>query len=306
MEPLSDTSSTLQSWSRDLADVVARVAPAVVAVNARRHLSSSGVCWREGVVVTAAHTVRRTENISVIAASGETLPASLAGADPTTDIAVLRVESAELSPPLFGDPAQLRVGELALAVGRGARRGLNATMGIVGVLSGTWRTWGGGTIDRFIGLNLALHPGATGGPLADAQGRVLGINTSALSRTPVLAIPVPTVNRVVDQLLQKGRMTRGYLGLGMHPIPLPGYLKDALNLQTEAGLIVVSVDADGPGRKGGVLLGDVIVALEGRTVSSVRDLQACLDSESVGKTMLVSIVRAGARIELKLTIGERS
>jgi len=305
MESISENHTPLETVSRDFADAVARVAPVVLAINARRHLSSSGVYWRQGVVVTAAHTVRRTENISVVTPRGETLPATLAGADAGTDIAALRVEGAALSAPLFGDPGRLRVGELIAAVGRGARRGLNATMGIIGVLSGAWHSWGGGTIDQFIGLNVALYPGAAGGPLVDARGRVLGINTGALSRTTVLAIPLSTVDRVVDQLLQKGRTSRGYLGLGMHPVPLPAYLKESLGLTADSGLIVVSVDPEGPGRKGGVLLGDVIVAVEEKTVGSVRDLQACLDSESVGKTIPVSILRAGARVEVKLTIGER-
>jgi len=305
MEPLSESNATLKSLSGDLAQVVERSGPAVVAVNARRHLSSSGVCWRDGIVVTAAHTVRRTDNISVISPQGATLAATLAGADPSTDLAVLRVPAAEVSPPLFGDTDRLEIGHLVIAVGRGARRGLNATLGIVGVLSGAWRTWAGGLIDRFVGLNISLHPGAAGGPLIDTHGRVLGINTSALSRDTVLTIPVSTVDRVVDQLLEKGRMSRGYLGLGMYSIPLPGYLKDSHKLSADSGLIVVSVEQHGPGDRAGVLLGDVVVAVEGKAVGSVRDLRAFLDPSSVNKTISLSVIRAGEAVELKLTVGER-
>src|SRR5216684_7438819 len=192
MENTSETNKTLQSLSRDLADVVEQVGTAVVAVNARRHWSSSGVYWLDGVIVTAAHTLRRTEDISVILASGQMVAATLAGADPSTDLAVLKVNSAELSAPPFGDTSQLKVGHIVVAVGRGAHRGLNATLGIVGVLSGAWRTWHGGLIDQLIGLDLALHPGAAGGPLVDGHGRVLGINTSGLSRNMELTIPVST------------------------------------------------------------------------------------------------------------------
>jgi S1-C subfamily serine protease len=305
MENTSETNTALQFLSRDLANVVEQAGGAVVAVNARRHLSSSGVYWRDGVIVTAAHTLRRTEDISVVLSSGETVAATLAGTDPSTDLAVLKINNAKLSAPPFGDTSQLKVGHVVLAVGRGAQRGLNATLGIVGVLSGAWRTWRGGLIDQLIGLDLTLHPGAAGGPLVDAHGRVLGINTSGLSRNMELTIPVSTVNRVVEHLLKKGHIGRGYLGLGMYAIPLPEDLKSALNLSGDSGLIVVSVEPQGPGSKAGVLLGDVIVALDGKAVSSVRDLQAFLEPECVGKTIPVSLIRSGKPVEVNVTIGER-
>ena len=305
MESISEPKNMLNALSHDLAHVVEQVSPSVVAVNARRRLSSSGVYWRDGIIVTAAHTIRRTDEISVIVASGQSVVATLAGVDPSTDLAVLKIDNPELSPPLFGDSSQLKVGHVVLAVGRGVQRGLNATLGIVGVLSGSWRTWRGGLIDQFIGLDLVLHPGAAGGPLTDSHGRVLGINTLGLSRSMALTIPVSTVNRVVTHLLEKGHMGLGYLGLGMRPIPLPENLKSTLNLSADSGLIVVTVEPDGPGSKAGVLFGDVIVALEGTAVSNIRDLQAFLEPESVGKTIPVSIIRGGKPIEINVTIGER-
>ena len=305
MESISEPKNMLNALSHDLAHVVEQVSPSVVAVNARRHLSSSGVYWRDGIIVTAAHTIRRTDEISVILANSQSVVATLAGVDPSTDLAVLKIDNPELSPPLFGDTSQLKVGHVVLAVGRGAQRGLNATLGIVGVLSGSWRTWRGGLIDQFIGLDLVLHPGAAGGPLTDSHGRVLGINTLGLSRSMALTIPVSTVNRVVTHLLEKGHMGLGYLGLGMRPIPLPENLKSTLNLSADSGLIVVTVEPDGPGSKAGVLFGDVIVALEGTAVSNIRDLQAFLEPESVGKTIPVSIIRGGKPIEINVTIGER-
>ncbi len=305
MENISEANSTLQALSHDLADVVEQVSPSVVAVNARRHLSSTGIYWLDGVIVTAAHTLRRTEDISVILASGQTVAASLAGTDPSTDLAVLKIDSGKLSTPPLGDTSQLKVGHLVLAVGRGAQRGLNATLGIVGVLSGAWRTWRGGLMDQFIGLDANLHPGAAGGPLIDAHGSVLGMNTLGLSRSMALTVPVSTVNRVVEHLLEKGHVGRGYLGLGMHPIPIPEDLKSALNLSTDSGLIVVSVEGDGPGSKAGVLFGDVIVALKDTAVSNLRDLQTFLQPEFVGKTIPVSMIRAGKPVELEITIGER-
>jgi S1-C subfamily serine protease len=301
----NETKNTLEALSHDLTQAVEQISRSVVAVNARRHLSSSGVYWRDGIIVTAAHTIRRTEDTSVILASGQLVATSFAGADPSTDLAVLKINSDELAIPRFGDTAQLQVGHLVLAVGRGAQRGLNATLGMIGVLSGAWRTSRGGLIDQFIGLDLALHSGAAGGPLVDAHARVLGINTSALSRNIALALPVSTVNRVVERLLEKGRMNRGYLGLGMQPVPLPEELKTALKLSANSGLLVVTVDPEGPGGNAGVLFGDVIVALEGTAVSGVRDLQAFLDPESVGKIIIVSLIRGGQPAKVNVTIGER-
>lgn len=303
METISESTNTLQSLSQDLARVVERVSTAVVAINARRYSSSSGVCWRDGIIVTAAHTLRRTEDISVILPSGEAIAAALAGADPSTDLAVLKIDSADISAPLFGDTSQLKVGHVVLALGRGAQRGLNATLGIVGVLTGAWHTWQGGLIDQFIGLDLDLHPGAAGGPLADSNGNVLGINTLGLSRRIALTIPASTVNRVVGKLLEKGHIGRGYLGLGMRPIELPDDLKRTPSV--DSGLIVVSVEPDGPAGKAGVLFGDVIIALGGAAVGNLRDLQAFLEPESVGNTIPVSIIRGGKPVEVKVTIGER-
>ena len=305
MESTSEAEITLNALSINLAHVVEQVSPSVIAVNARRHLSSSGVYWRDGIIVTAAHTVRRTDDISVILASDGTVPATVAGVDSSTDLALLKIDSAELSPPLFGDASQLKVGHLILAVGRGAQRGLNAALGIVGVLSGAWRTWRGGLLDQFIGLDLTLHPGAAGGPLIDSHGRVVGINTLGLSRRMALTIPVSTVNRVVTHVLEKGHMGFGYLGLGMRPVPLPENLKSQLNLSADSGLIVVSMESNGPGDKAGVLFGDVIVALEGRAMTDIRDLQAFLEPESVGRTIPVLIIRGGKTIEVNVTIGER-
>jgi S1-C subfamily serine protease len=301
----NESKNTLDAVSQDLAHAVEQISRSVVSVNARRHLSSSGVYWCDGIIVTAAHTIRRAEDISVILPSGQKVAASLAGADPSTDLAVLKVNGEELFAPAFGDTSQLKVGHLVLAIGRGAQRGLNATVGIVGVLSGEWRTWRGGLIDQFIGLDLGLHPGAAGGPLIDSHSRVLGINTSALSRNVALAIPVTTVNRVVEHVLEKGHIGRGYLGLGLQAVSLPEELKNALNLPADSGLIVISVDPEGPGSKAGVLFGDVIVALEATAVTGVRDLQAFLGPESVGKTIAVSIIRGGKPVEASVTIVER-
>lgn len=300
----SEMSSALLALSNNLADAVEQAGNAVVAVNARQRMSSSGVCWRPGVIVTADHTVKREEEITVTLPDGRTVPATLAGRDTSTDLAVLKSE-VDLPIAEIGDASLLKVGHMVLALGRSGEIGLSASLGVVSAKSGAWRTWRGGQIDQFLRLDLTLYPGSSGGPLVDASGRVVGINTSGLSRRMDLVIPASTVNRVVDQLLEKGHIARGYLGLGMQPVRLPDTLKNTLNLSEAGGVIVVNIEPNGPADQAGVLIGDVLVEFDGKPVSDTGDVQAILGSERVGKTISAHIVRGGLSVELAIAVGER-
>jgi S1-C subfamily serine protease len=303
----SATASTLLALSNDLADAVARAGQAVVAVNARPRIPSSGVHWRQGLIVTAEHTVQRDEEVTLTLPDGQTVKAELVGRDSSTDLAVLKLSStngSNLPAAEIADATDLKIGHLALAVGRPGERGLSASLGVVSALSGSWRTWGGSRIDQFIRLDLALYPGFSGGALVDARGRVAGIITSG-PRNSVLAIPTATVNRVVEQLLARGRITRGFLGLGMQPVRLPDALKQSLKLEGHGGVIIVEVKPGGPADRAGALIGDVLVELDGRAISEPGDVQAALDPEQVGKTVKAKFVRAGAKIELSVVVGER-
>jgi S1-C subfamily serine protease len=305
MEPASSEEfSALLALSNDFAAAVERAGRAVVAVNARPRMPSSGVHWRLGVVVTAEHTIKREEEISVMLPDGRSIPATLAGRDASTDLAVLRLQGGEFPTAEIGESAMLKVGHLVLALGRPGERGLSASMGVVSALGGAWRTWSGGQIDQFVRLDLALYPGFSGGPLVDAQGSVVGVNTSG-PRSTVLAIPTSTVNRVVDQLLEKGRIARGYLGLGMQPVRLPDALKNTLNLPTHGGIIVVAIEPDSPAERAGMLIGDVLVALDGRPMSDTADVLAMLGPERVGAEVKASIIRGGVLSELMIPVGER-
>lgn len=299
----SEMSSALLALSNDLANAVERAGSAVVAVNARRRIPSSGVHWRSGVIVTTDQSVKRDEEITVTLPDGRTVPATLAGRDSSTDLAVLKLQDADLPIAEIGDTSSLKVGHVILAVARPGNS-LSASMGVVSALGGPWRTWGGGQIDQFVRLDLSLYPGFSGSSLVDTAGRIVGINTSG-PRNMVLAIPTSTVNRVVNQLLEKGRVARGYLGLGMQPVRLPDTLKNGLNLSSNNGVIVVSVESDGPADKAGVLIGDVLVALDGKAVSDTSDVLAMLGMECVGKTMSVRIIRGGALVEVAIAVGER-
>lgn len=300
----SEMGSALLALSNDLASAVERAGRAVVAVNARRRIPSSGVHWRSGVIVTADQTVKRDEEITVTLPDNRTVPATLAGRDSSTDLAVLKLQGVELPTAEIGDTSLLKVGHMVLAVARPGESGLSASMGVVSALSGAWRTWSGGQVDQFVRLDLTLYPGFSGGPLVDASGCVVGINTSG-PRSLVLTIPASTVNRVVDGLLEKGHIARGYLGLGMQPVHLPDTLKSTLNLPSNSGVIVVNVEPNGPADQAGVLIGDVLLSLDGTPVSDTGDVHKMLGPESVGKTLSVQVIRGGALAEVAIALGER-
>lgn len=296
--------SSLLNLSNDLAGAVEGTGQAVVAVNARRRTSSSGIHWQPGVVVTADHTVKRDEEITVTLADGHTVPATLVGRDTSTDLAVLRLQDVDLPAADVGDAAGLKVGHMVLAIARSHEGRLSASLGVVSALGGPWRSWYGGQIDQFIRLDLTLYHGSSGGPLVNAQGQIVGINTSG-PRNMALAIPASTVNRVVDQLLSKGHITRGYLGVGMQPVRLQNSLKESLNLTNTGGVIVVSIESGGPSEQAGILIGDVLVAFDGVAVEDTGDVLALLSPERVGKTITVQVVRGGTLTEVAVVVGER-
>jgi S1-C subfamily serine protease len=291
----------LLSLSNDLAAAVEHAAPSILAVHARHRLPSTGIHWRPGIVVTAEHTVRTEDTITVTAADGRTLPATLAGRDRGTDLAVLRVPELTAVAATLGDDSSLRIGHMVLALGHGPR----ASWGVISALGPRWRTWRGGDVDRLVRLDLVMYPGFSGGPLVDVSGRVIGLNTSGLARESRLALPVGTVSRVTDELLRQGHVSRGYLGLGMQPVTLPEPLRARLGLPGELGLIVVTVQAGGPAERAGILLGDVLVALDGAPVSGLDDVQARLGGDRIGTTVTALVIRAGSRVEAPIAVGEQ-
>ncbi|HYU16005.1 MAG TPA: trypsin-like peptidase domain-containing protein [Candidatus Acidoferrum sp.] len=292
---------TLSSLSNDLADAVTAAARAVVTVNARRRIPSTGVHWRPGIVVTAEHTVRMDDEITVGRPDGRSVPATLGGRDPSTDLAVLIVQDADFPVAALAEPVSLKVGHMVLALGHGPR----ASCGVVSALGGRWRTGRGGEIDQLIQVDLVLYPGFSGGPLVDTAGRIVGINTSGLSHHLPLAIPASTVTRLGEELIKKGHVSRGYLGVGFHPVRLPATLVGSLGIVGEVGLVVVNLQPDGPAARAGLLLGDIVAAVEGAPVRDAGDVQALLGPERVGRPIRASIVRAGALVEVTITVGER-
>jgi S1-C subfamily serine protease len=295
--------SSLVEFSNSLADVVERVGTSVIAVLEGGREGVSGTLWREGLAVTAEHTIRRYDEVTVVLPTGEKTKATVAGRDAGTDIAVLKIAKTSGSASL-ADASQLRVGEVVLSVGRRGTDGLATTYGVISSLEGPWRTWQGARVDRWLRLDLNPFPGFSGGPIVNSRGEVLGVATSGPRRS-VVTIPTSTVTRVVDQLLQRGHIARGYLGIGMQPVEFPSPTRQSLGIDSERGLLILKVAADSSAEKSGILLGDIIVTVDGSPVDSLRSLQPVLDSENVGKPVNLEIVRGGKLLKLSVMVGER-
>jgi len=296
--------TVLSSFSNELSNLVQRISPYVVAVHARRHFPSSGVHWGADLVVTADHTIAREEDIRVTLPDGKALGASLVGRDPGADLAVLKVPGLG-SPAASFDQDKPVLGEFALVVGRSPDSGPNASLGIVGAASGSWRTWRGGRLEQYIRLDAMLYPNSSGGAVVNSRGNLLGIATSALSRVAGLAIPAADVARVTKELLEKGYIAQGYLGIGVYPLAIPENLKSKLALQNATGILILSVEKGGPAENAGVFLGDLLVSLNSTPIEKVEDLQSFCASGVIGKSVNARFIRAGGLIEKSITAGER-
>lgn len=294
--------SPLQQLSQALADTVDAVGRNVVRVEARRRGHASGIAWSsDGLVVTAHHAVERDTDLRLGLPDGTVVEADLVGRDPSTDVALLRARDAALEPAAWGDVEALRVGHLVLSVGRHDAHA-QASLGILGKRDAAWRTDAGGRIDAYLQTDIGVYPGFSGSALVGADGRVLGMNSSWLRRRLPLTLPPATLQRVVAQLLEHGRLRRGYLGIGAYPIRLPR--EAARELSQRSGLLVVSVEPDSPADSAGLLVGDLLVRLDGEPIRHVDDLMASLTEERIGTSVSLDLIRAGQQVEQSVMVGE--
>jgi len=297
-------SQTLTDLSTALAAAVETTGASVVRVEARRRMPASGIVWSaDGLIVTAHHVVEQDDNMGIGLPDGGGATASLVGRDPSTDLALLRIQARGLKPATWIDASALKVGHLALALGR-PDESIMATLGIVHALGKGWRTPAGGELDTYLQSDVVMYPGFSGGPLISAAGEVMGVNSSALLRGVSLAIPTATVRQVIETLLTHGRVRRGYLGVSAQVVRLPAAL--AQQSDQETGLLLGSVEPGSPAEKAGLFMGDTIVALDGQPVRHLDDLQALLSGERVGASVPVRIVRGGQVTDVPVTIGEQA
>ncbi|WP_114946209.1 S1C family serine protease [Microvirga calopogonii] len=294
---------SLDTISNHVSDLLDGIAPRLVTVRGRRRGTSSGFLWRPGLIITAEEALEADEDIAVMHPDGSKVAAGLVGRDPSTDIALLRIEESPLEDIAFSPTDGLRAGHLILAAGR-QPEGPSAALGIVSLTGAAWKSLRGGHMDRRIHLDLRLDFQSEGGVALDTSGQIVGMTVFGPWRR-VLVIPSETIERVAPQLLDKGRVARGYLGLGLQPIRIDKAAADTAGLSEPRGLIVVSMDQDGPGQRAGIRQGDILIRWNHDALPSVRRVYRLLGPESVGQSVDLGIVRAGEHITLAVEIRER-
>jgi S1-C subfamily serine protease len=298
-------SAQLTELSNALAQTTELAAVSAVAIHTESRGSVSGVIWRAGIIVTTEHALRRDEDIHVTLPDGRVVTAELAGRDVSTDLAVLKCAEAAASTARFGAMESLKPGNLTMVVGRTRASGPVAALGVVSLVAGERRSWTGASLTPYVRLDVGLQPTAVGGAVVDAQGHVVGIATPRFARFGAIIIPALHVNRVVDTLLQKGHIPRGYLGVGLQTVRLPEALRDSLQRKEKTGAIILEVEPGGPADKAGIVIGDVLVSLAGQSITRFEDVQSHLVPENIGKSLTARIVRGGAVQDVSLAVAER-
>ncbi len=296
--------SALTDFSKGLSAAVEQGGKATVLVDARRRYPASGIAYTADLVLTADHVVTREEDILVSTDDGRSLSATIAGRDPGSDLAVLRLPEKALKP---AQTAQTRpeVGQLVLALGRPGSTGIQASWGIITAIGGPARTGRGGMLDEYIQTETTSYPGFSGGPLINTEGEVLGLNTSGLAHGAALTIPVKYAWRIAEALAAHGVVKRGYLGVRTQAVEVPAAAQKLLQRDQKNGLLVLWLEAGGPAEKGGLLVGDILVGVAGRPVLDPDDLFVSLDGDTVGKPIEIQVLRGGSPETVRVTVGER-
>jgi S1-C subfamily serine protease len=285
--------------SNDIAGLVEKASGSVVRVDARRGRAGTGIAWDKDLVLTANHVVEQDDEIEV-GVGERTLKATLAGRDPATDLALLKVEGLNAPAMERAKVADLKPGQIVLAIGRPG--GLKATFGTISAVSSSWRGWRGSEIEHLIQTNAPLYPGFSGGPLVDVEGRAVGMNSWVFGRGDGRAIAMDVAERVVESLRTDGRIKRAYLGVGTQQVQLPESVRSKVS--QESGLLVISVDPKSGAERAGIMQGDTLLAIDGAGTATLEDLYRKIRTLKVGGTTRVKIVRGGEVKELTLTVAE--
>lgn len=308
-KPFPDESEALDAFSRVIVDVSERLRPAVVNLRGggRHEGSGSGVLFTpDGFLLTNHHVVRGQQEVHVRLGDGGNLTGRVVGADPWTDLAVVQAHASNLPHAPLGDSSKLRVGQLVVAIGSPFGFDSTVTAGVVSALGRTLRSITGHLVDNVVQTDAALNPGNSGGPLVDSRGRVIGINTAVIrpAQGICFAIPINMAKHILPQLMQHGRVVRGYLGLHARSVPIAAHLQRQFNLSQKEGIEIVAVETGGPADQAGLDEGDILVTFGDQPATSVDDLHKLLTSLPVGVPAAVAFLRDGRRLERFVVPGD--
>jgi S1-C subfamily serine protease len=290
--------------SESMANAVEKAGAATVLVDGRRRFPASGIAFAADLILTADHVIERDDDIPVVLPDGSQHAARLAGRDPGSDLAVLRLPAAAAAIAEIA-PQEARIGQLVLSLGRPTREGIQASLGVISAVGGPVRTGRGGLLERYLRTDAIPYPGFSGGPLVDTAGRVVGLNTSGLAHGASLAIPVGLAWQVAESLAKHGSVRRGYLGVRSQPVAISASQQKALGRQQATGLLLVSIEENSPAEAGGLLVGDILTGFGGQPLTDPDELLARLTGEVVGRPAPVEILRGGQPSLITVTIGER-
>ncbi len=294
----------LVELSDALADAAELAGKSTVLVNARRRMPASGIVFAPDLVLTAEHVIEKNEDISIVLGDGTEVSAKVAGRDAGTDLAVLKLERpAGTVAEVTKSPA--RLGQIALALARPSREGIEASLGTVSAIGGPVQTGRGGMLERYYRTDSISYPGFSGGPLVAADGTILGLNTSGLSRGAAITIPADLAWNTAEILAHNGQIKRGYLGIRSQTVDIPGASQDALKRKQATGLLIMSVEKNSPASQAGLIVGDILVALDGKPVLHHDELFVRLNGEVVDRATPIEILRGGQPKIVNIVIGER-
>lgn len=297
--------SIFTELSDAMANAAQKAGKYTVLVDARRRMPASGIAFTKDTILTAGHVVEREEDIRILFDDGSELSARLAGRDPGTDLAVLKLDSP------FGTPAEVaktpaRVGQFVLAIGRPTANGVESSFGTVNQIGGPVRTGRGGMLEKFIKTDVVSYPGFSGGPLIDGEGDMFGINTSGFGMGgEAITIPADVAWKIAETLVKHGKIKRGFIGVRSQTVNIPFEAQSQLNRTQETGLLIVGMEKDSPAEKGGLMIGDILVGVAGVPVEHHDELFTRLSGDVVGKSTPMDILRGGKLQSVGVVIGER-
>src|SRR6202171_3251270 len=297
---MTDQADLLAQFSNALAARAEAAKNAVVAIRLAHGRHMTGMVWRSEIVIASEQSLPRKDDLKLVAAGAAVLTAKIAGRDPSTNIAVLRL-AGQIAPPAI-TVGEAHTGAIALAIGADGTGGASARLGLVNLAGAEWHSSRGGVIDRRIVLDLRLAPREEGGPVFDAAGRCLGMSTFR-ARRQVTALPNATVERIVPLLLKDGRIARGWLGVALQPVAVPDALRESAD--QSSGLMVMSVVQDGPAAQAGIVAGDIILSIDGTSTHRFRKIARYFGPDSIGRKADLRLIRSGTVITVQTTIAER-